>query len=189
MIFQFDTIPTHKRLLVRARVRGECSTDNTISMTLSGTTPLTVPADLTAGQQEVIEGAVDHTTATFTLTISFGTQGEVCHKILQDISVFYEACSSFCGSNICSAIQPYYKKSSLYECIDDCFLVSEFANTLINECVVTCPTGSYENVNVCTTFAFCAAECGSCTTKNDPAQCTTCPVSTFSSLTYATHTA
>jgi hypothetical protein len=50
MVFQFDTIPTHKRLLVRARVRGECTTDNSISMALTGTTPLTVPADLTIGQ-------------------------------------------------------------------------------------------------------------------------------------------
>jgi hypothetical protein len=51
MVFQFDTIQTHKRLLVRARVRGECSTNNSISMTLSGTTQVTVPAvTLTAGQ-------------------------------------------------------------------------------------------------------------------------------------------
>lgn len=54
IVFEFDSIPTHKKLLVRARVRGECTTNNTVSMILSGTSPVTVTTPLSSGQESIV---------------------------------------------------------------------------------------------------------------------------------------
>ena len=62
---------------------------------------------------------------------SFGTQEENCRKIIQDISIYYEQCSSYCGSNDCPAIKPYYK------------------DPLLTKCISSCPVGYTESGNYC----------------------------------------
>lgn len=61
-----------------------------------------------------------HKSENFELKIEFGSQSETCRKIVQDISIYYEKCESFCGSNICPNIEPYYKHPSLPECVSNC---------------------------------------------------------------------
>ncbi len=79
--FDFDTLPIHQKLLVRVRALTECTTQNTtIQMTLSGDTSVTVNSVLTTNTETILEGEVIHNSATFTLTIDFGTQGETCLK-------------------------------------------------------------------------------------------------------------
>ena len=69
IVFDFDTLPIHQKLLVRARVFTECTTQNTtVQMTLSGGTPTVVPQVLSTNTTTIIEGEVLHNTATFTLT-------------------------------------------------------------------------------------------------------------------------
>lgn len=90
IIFGFDTSATHQKFHVRARVFTECSTENkTVKMTLSGTPPEITTASLTSMTSTIIEGSVDHTGTTFNLTFEFGTQGELCSKIIKDITIYF----------------------------------------------------------------------------------------------------
>jgi hypothetical protein len=57
-------------------------------MTLVGTSTIDVNETLNTDQDKIIEGSVDHTGATFTLTITFGTFGNTCRRVLQDISLY-----------------------------------------------------------------------------------------------------
>jgi len=95
----------------------------------------------------------------------FGTHSDTCRKIVQDISLFYEKCSSFCGSNICPTA-PYFKHPSL------------------NECVADCPNGYTESGNNCVPTQLCHSTCATCGTKNDATQCSTCSSTLTSSLVY-----
>ncbi len=99
------------------------------------------------------------------MTVEFGTQGETCRKIIQDISIYYEKCQSYCGSNDCPDVEPYYKHPTL------------------NKCVSLCPPGYTESANDCIPTAFCHSSCGTCSTKNDASQCLTC-LSYITSLSY-----
>lgn len=72
--FHFDGLPTHKKLLVRARVQTECDAtkDKFIRMTLAD---VIVTNTLTAGMESIVEGKITHSAASFVMTIQFGTQG------------------------------------------------------------------------------------------------------------------
>lgn len=121
--FTFDNMPTiHQKIIVRTRVFTECSSsqDRTIKMTLTGPTDTIVNNTLTSNTESIIEGEVLHTASTFTMMIEFGTQSETCRKIIQDISLFYEKCASFCGSNDCPANTPYYRHPVDAKCVLDC---------------------------------------------------------------------
>ena len=119
--FDFDTLPIHQKLLVRVRALTECTTQNTtIQMTLSGDTSVTVNSVLTTNTESILEGQVVHNDAAFTLTIDFGTQGETCRKSIQDISVFFEKCQTYCGSNDCPDVEPYYKHPVDSKCVSIC---------------------------------------------------------------------
>ena len=61
-------------------------------MTLSGSPNTVVTQALAKDADTVLEGQVVHNTATFTLTIEFGTNPEGCRRVLQDISIYYEKC-------------------------------------------------------------------------------------------------
>lgn len=119
--FVFDTLPIHQKLIVRARVFTECTTENTtIVMTLEGSTPTIVTQALTTNTQTIVEGEVVHNTGPFTLVLEFGTQGETCRKQIQDISVYFEKCQTYCGSNDCPDTEPYYKHPVDVRCLSNC---------------------------------------------------------------------
>jgi len=122
VIFGFDFLPIHKKLIVRAKVFTECSLsqNQSLSMTLSGDLPTAVTKSLTQSAEEIIEGEVVHSLPAFTLTFAFGTQGENCRKIIQDISVYYEKCLPYCQSNDCPSIEPYYKQLNIASCVNNC---------------------------------------------------------------------
>ena len=52
IVYQFDNLPVHRKLLVRARVLSDCvaPNNNSVLMTLSGPTETTVSMNLVAGQ-------------------------------------------------------------------------------------------------------------------------------------------
>ena len=74
---------------------------------ISGDIPTVVTKTLAQSAEEVIEGEVVHSLPAYTLTFAFGTQGENCRKIIQDISVYYEKCLPYCQSNDCPSIEPF----------------------------------------------------------------------------------
>jgi hypothetical protein len=80
--------------------------------------------------------------------------------------LFYEKCSSFCGSNICPTA-PYFKHPSLNKCVDDC------------------PDGYTESGNNCVPTQLCHSTCDTCGTKNDATQCSACSSTLTSSLIYS----
>jgi hypothetical protein len=91
--FSFIDLPMkHQTVVVRSRVYTECSTlsgqNQSILMTLYGTTTAQVPVTLTTDTDQVIEGSVAHTGTTFTVSIQFGSTGSSCKKIVQDISLY-----------------------------------------------------------------------------------------------------
>lgn len=108
-------------------------------MTLSGDIPTAVNNTLTPSIEQVIEGSIVHSLPAFTLTFSFGTQGENCRKIVQDISVYYEKCLPYCNSNDCPSIEPYYKQLGVDSCVNNCS--PNFADPLDFMCVAVCPNG------------------------------------------------
>lgn len=57
-------------------------------MILDGSTPVSVTKTLASNTEEIIEATIDHNTAGFLLTIQFGTQGDLCRKMLQDITIY-----------------------------------------------------------------------------------------------------
>ncbi len=123
LIFDFDNLPSvHQKLIVRAKVFTECISgqDQTIKTTLSGNTSTVVNKTLTELTETIIEGEVIHNSQSFTLTLEFGTQSETCRKIVQDISLYFEKCSSFCMSNDCPLSLPYFKHQTNDMCVNDC---------------------------------------------------------------------
>jgi hypothetical protein len=124
--FDFADLPAvHQKLIVRARVYTECTTQNKdITMTLSGgtgTTAATVTVTLATDTETIVEGEVLHTDPTaFTVTLAFGTQGETCRKIVQDLAIYYEECKSYCLSNDCPASGSYFKHPVDARCVSDC---------------------------------------------------------------------
>ena len=97
-------------------------------MTVAGT-----PTSQTIAQStlSIIEGSATHNGSTAAVSFEFGLQSDTCRKIIQDISVYYEKCFTFCGSNLCPDDLPYYK------------LLGP------NECVAKCPHGYKEDGNNC----------------------------------------
>jgi hypothetical protein len=168
--FDFSFPDVHRKLIVRARVLSECDTndgeDTTVQMTLSGSPNQVANLTLAPNIDTVLEGQIAHSTATFTVTIAFGTHGQPCRRILQDISIYYEKCSSHCLSKNCPNDLPHYKLSSG------------------NTCVNSCPYGFVVEGNYCITTKFCHSTCGTCSVRNDQTQCQTC-TSTLPSLAYA----
>ena len=163
--FNLQTV-IHKTILVRASVYTQCSTENTtVVMTLFGDTAnVPVTSNLITTTETLIEGQVLHTGSTFTLSFSFGTQADTCSKLIQDISIYYEKCHSYCGSNDCPNIEPYYRHPVNLQCISDC------------------PEGFNEAVgNTCAARAFCHSTCDTCSLPNDPTKCLTCS-SSFTAL-------
>ena len=91
--FSFSGLPPkHEKVIVRARVHTECSTfssqNQTIKMTLVGTSTIEFNEILNTGLDRIIEGSADHTGTTFTVTFTFGTFGNACRRIIQDISLY-----------------------------------------------------------------------------------------------------
>ena len=97
--------------------------------------------------------------------MAFGTQSDTCRKIVQDISLYFEKCSSFCQSNDCPVSLPYFKHPINPVCVSDC------------------PDGYTEVGDLCVETKFCHSTCGSCTVMNDATKCTSCS-STLGSLVY-----
>jgi len=156
--FVFDTLPIHQKLLVRARVFTECTTENTtFMMTLQGPTPYIVTQTLSTNSQTIIEGEVVHNTGPFTLVFEFGTQGETCRKQIQDISVYFEKCQTYCGSNDCPDTEPYFK------------------HPVDSRCVSVCPVGYIESSHNCIPTQLCHSTCDTCLVKNDASSCSSCP--------------
>ena len=151
----------------------ECDTANsqntTIEMTLSGPTNTVVTQSLSPNVETIVEGQVVHTTSTFILTVQFGTQGQSCRKILQDVAIYYEKCQTYCTSNDCPNTQPYFKHPTESRCVTDC------------------PDGYTESGNLCVSTELCHSTCGTCSVKNNQTKCSTCS-STLTSLVYNTLT-
>jgi hypothetical protein len=119
--FEFTLAQIHQKLIVRARVLTECDSANlqntTLQMTLSGTSNAIVNASLTTNLEKIVEAEVFHSASTFSVTIQFGTQGQTCRRLLQDFSIFYEKCETYCASNDCPDVKPYFKHPSQNKCV------------------------------------------------------------------------
>lgn len=102
--------------------------------------------------------------------MEFGNSQESCRKMVQDISVFYEACESYCGSNICPSIEPYYKHEIEQKCVRDCSPLKRDPNT--HSCVSSCAENIFEKI--CFQYEFCHSTCDKCYKKNDRTKCSTC---------------
>lgn len=76
-------------------------------MSIGGT--VTTPLTLVQSTPNIFEGEAAHTGATAALEFQFGTASQICRKIIQDISVYFEKCQTFCGSNLCPDDLPYFK--------------------------------------------------------------------------------
>ena len=59
-------------------------------MILSGSTPVSIT--LVTDTEAILESQIVHTAATLTLAINFGTQGQLCRKMVQDITIYYYKC-------------------------------------------------------------------------------------------------
>jgi hypothetical protein len=57
-------------------------------MTLVGTSTIDVDEVLNTGIDRIVEGSVDHTGTTFTVTFTFGTFVNACRRVIQDISLY-----------------------------------------------------------------------------------------------------
>jgi hypothetical protein len=57
-------------------------------MTLVGTSTIDVDEILNTGIDRIVEGSVDHTGTTFTVTFTFGTFANTCRRVIQDISLY-----------------------------------------------------------------------------------------------------
>jgi len=134
-------------------------------MALSGTSNAVVNSSLAKNAETIVEAEVVHSTSTFSVTIQFGTQDQTCRRLLQDVSIFYEKCETYCASNDCPNSKPYFK------------------DPLQNRCVADCPDGYTESGNICVSTELCHSTCGTCSIKNDATKCSTCS-STLSSLLY-----
>jgi hypothetical protein len=166
--FEFTLAQIHQKLIVRARVLTECDSANlqntTLQMALSGTSNAVVNPSLTTNLETIVEAEVVHSASTFSVAIQFGTQGQTCRRLLQDFSIFYEKCETYCASNDCPA-KPYFKHPSQ------------------NKCVADCPDGYTESGNLCDSTQLCHSTCDTCSIKHDSTKCSTCS-STLSSLLY-----
>jgi hypothetical protein len=186
----FDLLPVHKKILIRARVFTSCTAtqNQTVKMTLSTPTPTIIPLPLVAGQENIIEGQAVHETPTLTVTFEFGTQAENCRKIIQDVSVYFEKCATYCNSNICPNSEPYFKHFTNDECVADCS--PNYSDDINKICVNDCPDGYTEGTGVssCLKFEYCHSTCAGCSLPNDPTKCSTCS-STLTSLAYNAITA
>ena len=70
VVFNFNIAQIHKKMIVRARIYTECTgVNNTVKMTLAGTTNAVFNATPAAGVQDIVQGEVLHTGTTFTVTI------------------------------------------------------------------------------------------------------------------------
>ncbi len=107
--FNLGDLPIHQKIIIRARVYTQCSDsqNQTIQMSIGGT-PIT-SLTLVQSTPSILEGEATHTGATVTLKFQFGTASQNCRKIIQDISVYFEKCQTFCGSNLCPDDLPYFK--------------------------------------------------------------------------------
>jgi hypothetical protein len=167
--FEFTLTQIHQKLIVRARALTECDSANsqnaTLQMALSGTPNAVVNPSLTTNLETIVEAEVVHSAMTFSVTIQFGTQGQTCRRLLQDFSIFYEKCETYCASNDCPDVKPYFKHPSQ------------------NKCVADCPDGYTESGTICVSTELCHSTCDTCSIKNDATKCSTCS-STLSSLPY-----
>ena len=143
--------------------------DQTIQLTLTGTSNAVVNATLSTNTESTVEAEVLHTGPTFSLTVAFGTFGQTCRRLLQDVSLYVEECHSFCGSNLCPASPPYFKLANAAECVADC------------------PAGYTESGNDCVPTQMCHSTCDTCALENNAAQCSTC-ATTLSATTSLTFT-
>jgi hypothetical protein len=120
--FEFTLAQIHQKLIVRARVLTECdstkSQNKTLQMTLSGTSNVVVNPSLATNVETIVEAEVVHRASTFSVTIQFGTQDQTCRRLLQDFSIFYEKCETYCASNDCPDVKPYFKHPSQNKCIN-----------------------------------------------------------------------
>lgn len=149
----------HEKLIVRARVFTTCgaltATDSVLTVTLEADTPqvFAVPSEA----EFVIEASITHNTNTFTLKFGFGTQGQDCRKMIQDITIYYEKCLSYCNSNDCPVSGTYYKHPTLDKCVSDC------------------PDGFKEDGGTgCVKYEFCHSTCATCDSKIDGSSCLSC---------------
>lgn len=139
-----DLLPTHKKVIVRAKVYTTCTIleDQTITMTIYGTAPApnaVFTTTLTDGVETVLEGTHLHTNVKLTVGFLFGTVNQNCRKMIQDVTIYYEKCQSYCGSNDCPATEPYYKHRTDLRCVNLC--TPDFADIPNNVCVNDCPNG------------------------------------------------
>ena len=59
--------------------------------------------------------------------------------MIQDITIYYEKCLPYCGSNNCPDTVPYYKQLNSLSCVNDCS--PNYADVNGLQCVTDCPHG------------------------------------------------
>ncbi len=63
--------------------------------------------------------------------------------MIQDISIYFEKCPVYCGSNNCPDTGPYYKNGALAQCVNNCN--PTYADIPNLKCVSDCPHGFTES--------------------------------------------
>lgn len=94
--------------------------------------------------------------------------------MIQDFTIYYEKCFSYCGSNDCPNLVPYYKQLNALQCVSDCS--PNYIDTVGLQCVTVCPYGYIENSlgNICDKIEFCSSTCDTCSANLDQTMCTGC---------------
>jgi hypothetical protein len=97
--------------------------------------------------------------------MSFGTRGESCGKLMQDLTVYLKKCPSYCTT-----------------CTDGGTL-KQFGSTA---CLSSCPVGYYVSGTDCLQTKFCHSSCTTCASLADSAQCSACSSTVLTGLAYYT---
>lgn len=146
--------------------------DSSITMTIYGTPSAVFTSILAENVSTIIEGSSLHSSPILKIGFFFGIVNQNCRKMIQDVTIYYEKCNSYCGSNDCPLVEPYYKHRTDLRCVSVC--TPDYADIPNNVCVNNCPNGFTEDGVNCKTFEFCHSTCGQCAVKNNVNQCTTC---------------
>jgi len=59
--------------------------------------------------------------------------------MIQDLTIYYEKCEPYCGSNDCPSTEPYYRHITNPICVSNCG--TDYIDLINKICVSDCPDG------------------------------------------------
>lgn len=134
-------IPTnHYKLVARTYVYTECTTQNkTVVIKLDSNTQEYTITTANVGQMFETT-AIGHTGATLNVEVIFGTQGQTCKKIVQDLTIYVLKCADEC--TLCEGTA-----TNCTGCKNTDSLNYFFLQPTSNTCSKTCPSQYFKKEN------------------------------------------